>query len=316
MTPNNKIDLSIVIPGKNESYQIGPFFARLTPILESTSLNWEILFVNDGSTDDSLDILLARRNADPRIGIIDLSRNFGKEAALSAGMHHAKGSAVITMDADGQHQPEMIPKLIHHWHEGFEMVISQRINRRAEGWARYLASSWFYRIFNLASDVHLIPNGGDYRLFDRKAVDAYKKFGERNRFNKGLFSLLGFKQKIITHPSEDKGEIRKSRWGWKKLFGLAFDAFFSFSKFPIRVWTCFGFGASIIATCFAIYIVYGIIFYGREVPGYASLLIVTVLMGGVNMVGIGILGEYIGRVFTETQQRPLYIISSIHQNDD
>ena len=309
-----EIDLSVVIPGKNEAQEIEPLFARLVPILENLELKWEILFVNDGSTDETLDILLEKRSRDSRYGVIELSRNFGKEAALSAGLHHARGSAVITMDADGQHQPEIIPEFVRHWRAGFEMVISQRLDRKAEGWARYLTAALFYRIFNIAGDVRLIPHGGDYRLFDRKVVEVYKQFSERSRFNKGIFALLGFKQKIIPHPSEEKSSIRPTKWGWKKLFALAFDAFFSFSKLPLRVWMFFGTLAILASLVFLIYIISGILFYGRDVPGYASLLTVIVLMGGINMIGVGILGEYISRIFTETKRRPLYIVSALHQD--
>lgn len=309
------IELSVVIPGKNEAEQIEPLFARLIPILEATGLAWEILFVNDGSTDNTLEVLLKKRSTDERIGVIDLSRNFGKEAALSAGLHNARGAAVITMDADGQHQPELIPDFVRHWQEGFEMVVSQRIDRRAEGWWRFIAAGGFYRIFNWFSDIQLIPHGGDFRLFDRKVVEAYKQFSERNRFNKGLFALLGFRQKIISHPSENKTDVRPTKWGWKKLFGLAFDAFFSFSKLPLRLWMFFGALAILFALGFLVYIIYTIVIFGRDVPGYASLLTVIVLMGGVNMVGVGVLGEYLHRTFTETKARPLYIVREIHQND-
>lgn len=308
-------DLSIVIPGKNEREQIDPLFADLVPILENLGLKWEILFVDDGSTDDSVPHLLTLREADKRIAVLALSRNFGKEIALSAGLHHARGNAVISMDADGQHQPSLIPQLVQFWQEGFDMVTAQRIERAAEGWMRALTASLFYRIFNWVSDVHLTPHAGDFRLFDRKVIEAYKKFSEHNRFNKGLFALLGFKQKIISHPSEDKKNTRATKWGWGKLFGLAFNALFSFSKLPLRLWMGLGFLSILFSLGFLIYIITGIVLYGKEVPGYASLLTAVVMMGGVNMVGVGILGEYITRTFIETKRRPLYLIREHHQGE-
>ena len=315
MSESSEIDLSVVIPGKNEANQIDSLFKRLIPILESLGLKWEILFVNDGSTDESLALLLNWRKQDSRIGAIDLSRNFGKEAALSAGLHHARGQAIISMDADGQHQPELIPDFIRYWREGYEMVITQRVGRRVEGWARYHTTAWFYRIFNMIGDINLIPDAGDFRLFDRRVVEAYKQYGERTRFNKGVFALLGFKQKIISHPSEKSSDIRPTKWGWRKLFALAFDAFFSYSRFPIRLWMMMGSIAIMASLSFLIYIIFDTLLSGRAVPGYASLLTAVVLMGGINMVGVGILGEYISRIFTETKQRPLYIVRQIHQND-
>ena len=308
------IDLSLVIPIKNESEQIKPLLKRLDPILTKLALKTEILFINDGSADDSLAILRKRQKQDKRIAIIDLSRNFGKEAALAAGMHYARGDAIITMDADGQDPPELIPDFVARWREGFEMVVAQRTDRQSDGVIKHKSADWFYRLFNSIGDTQLIPHAGDFRLFDRKVIEAYRLLGERNRFNKGLFAWLGFKQTTIAHRREPSG--RASRWPSGKLFMLALDAFLSFSTIPIRIWTVLGVISAFSALGFAFYIIISTLLYGSDIEGYASLMVMILMIGGINMIGIGILGEYISRTFTESKQRPLYIIRAFYRDDD
>ena len=302
------IMLSVVIPVKNEAEQIEPLLKRLLKTIDALDFETEILFVNDGSTDETLARLLDFISKDKRIGMLDLSRNFGKEAALAAGLHHARGAAVITMDADLQDPPEVIPEFIKHWREGADMVVGQNVS------LRYKTSDWFYRIFNYIGDTKLIPHAGDFRLFDRQVVEAYRQLDERNRFNKGLFAWLGFKQHIL--PYEKVRTARRSRWPFFQLFMLAINAFLSFSTAPVRLWTGLGFLTAFAALGFAVFIITTTLVYGRDVPGYASLMAAVLLVGGINMIGIGLLGEYISRTFTESKGRPLYIIRKDYRKDE
>ena len=302
------IMLSVVIPVKNEAEQIEPLLKRLLKTIDALDFETEILFVNDGSTDETLARLLDFISKDKRIGVLDLSRNFGKEAALAAGLHHARGAAVITMDADLQDPPEVIPEFIKHWREGADMVVGQNVS------LRYKTSDWFYRIFNYIGDTKLIPHAGDFRLFDRQVVEAYRQLDERSRFNKGLFAWLGFKQHIL--PYEKVRTARQSRWPFFQLFMLAINAFLSFSTAPVRLWTGLGFLTAFAALGFAVFIITTTLVYGRDVPGYASLMAAVLLVGGINMIGIGLLGEYISRTFTESKGRPLYIIRKDYRKDE
>ena len=302
------IMLSVVIPVKNEAEQIEPLLKRLLKTIDALDFETEILFVNDGSTDETLARLLDFISKDKRIGMLDLSRNFGKEAALAAGLHHARGAAVITMDADLQDPPEVIPEFIKHWREGADMVVGQNVS------LQYKTSDWFYRIFNYIGDTKLIPHAGDFRLFDRQVVEAYRQLDERNRFNKGLFAWLGFKQHIL--PYEKVRTVRRSRWPFFQLFMLAINAFLSFSTAPVRLWTGLGFLTAFAALGFAVFIITTTLVYGRDVPGYASLMAAVLLVGGINMIGIGLLGEYISRTFTESKGRPLYIIRKDYRKDE
>ena len=302
------IMLSVVIPVKNEAEQIEPLLKRLLKTIDALDFETEILFVNDGSTDETLARLLDFISKDKRIGMLDLSRNFGKEAALAAGLHHARGAAVITMDADLQDPPEVIPEFIKHWREGADMVVGQNVS------LRYKTSDWFYRIFNYIGDTKLIPHAGDFRLFDRQVVEAYRQLDERSRFNKGLFAWLGFKQHIL--PYEKVRTARQSRWPFFQLFMLAINAFLSFSTAPVRLWTGLGFLTAFAALGFAVFIITTTLVYGRDVPGYASLMAAVLLVGGINMIGIGLLGEYISRTFTESKGRPLYIIRKDYRKDE
>ena len=307
--------ISVVIPVKDESEGLERLFGALMPVLDRITPDAELLFVNDGSEDDTVAALMARRESDPRIRVVDLSRNFGKEAALTAGLHLARGQAVVTMDADLQDPPDLIEAMVEKWREGAEMVTARRTTRDTDSFAKRLSATGFYHLFNRISDTKLPVNAGDYRLFDRAVVEAFRQLGERTRFNKGLFAWLGFRQAFVYHE-RPKGTRDESRWKPLKLIGFAIDGILSFSAMPIRLFTIGGLIVALLAMLFAVWIVLQTLLFGRDVPGYASMMVSILLIGGINMFGIGLLGEYLGRTFTETKRRPLYLVRSDTGADD
>ncbi|WP_417518492.1 glycosyltransferase family 2 protein [Minwuia sp.] len=299
--------LSVVIPVKDEADGLDRLFDALMPVLDGITDDVELLFINDGSDDRTVEMLAARRADDPRIRILDLSRNFGKEAALTAGLHHATGQAVVTMDADLQDPPDLIAEMVAAWREGAEMVTARRTSRSTDSFMKRFTANGFYRLFNRISDTQLPTNAGDYRLFDRAVVEAFRQLGERTRFNKGLFAWLGFRQTFVYHE-RPPGTRDESRWKPLKLITFAVDGILSFSTLPVRLFTIGGLIVAVLALGFALWIVLATLLFGRDVPGYASMMVSILLIGGINMFGIGLLGEYVGRTFTETKQRPLYLV--------
>lgn len=305
--------ISIIIPMKNEAAGLSNLFERLLPILQNCRTDFEIIAINDGSTDQTLPMLLDLQKSLPCLRIADLSRNFGKEAALTAGLTLARGAAAIPLDADLQDQPDLIPQMIEKWQEGYETVLAVQKVRGADNFLKKSTAKGFYRIFNLFSDTHLIPNARDFRLLDRKVIDAFLALPERSRFNKGLFAWLGFKTYVIYFTTSERN-TGKSKWGYKKLLRLALDGLTSFSSLPLKIWGYIGFLSAAVGLAYGIYIVMRTIVYGIDLPGYASMLTAILFFGGLNLIGIGVLGEYIARIFLETKQRPLYIIRDVHEN--
>jgi polyisoprenyl-phosphate glycosyltransferase len=299
---------------KNEADGLPILFAQLLPHLENCGKTFEIIAVNDGSTDATLSRLLEFQKTIPVLRIVDLSRNFGKEAALTAGMAAARGDAAIPIDADLQDPTELIPQLIAKWEEGYEMVIAARDDRSTDSPAKRLFSQNFYRIFNRFSETQLVPDAGDFRLFDRKFINAFLSLPERTRFNKGLFAWLGFRSCVITHARSERA-VGKSQWNYRKLFRFALDGITSFSAAPLKVFSYIGFINAVCALIYLIYIVIDTLLYGNNVPGYPSLIALILFFGGLNMIGIGILGEYVSRIFTETKQRPLYVVRHLYEPD-
>ena len=308
MKKQSDITLSVVIPVKDEENQIQPFLDRLVTVLGGLDFETEILFVNDGSRDETLPRLLAQMKTDPRIVILNLSRNFGKEAAVTAGMHHARGDAVLAMDVDLQSPPEVIPEFIKHWRDGAEVVFGHNTTFKP------ILSALFYRLFNYIGDTKIRPHSGDFQLLDRKAVEAYRQLGESNRFNKGLFTWLGFKQHYV--PYQKTPTTRTPRFSFIRRVALATNAILSFSAVPVRIWTGFGLLVALASLSFAAFIAARTLLLGVDVPGYASLMIAVLLVGGINMIGTGVLGEYIIRTFTESKKRPLYFVSEIYRQDE
>lgn len=291
----------------NEEESIAAFFDRLLPALEALGETFEIVCVNDGSRDATLEKLLAARQRESRIRILDLSRNFGKEAALTCGIDHARGDAVIPIDADLQDPPELIAEMVRLWRQGFDVVLAQRIDRGTDHFLKRKTAEWFYRLHNAISEPSIPPNVGDFRLMDRAVVDALKSLPERRRFMKGLFAWVGFHQATIPYTREARhaGESKFSGW---RLWNFALEGITSFSTAPLRVWTYLGLAIALAAFVFGAFIIGRVLLLGRDLPGYASLITVVLFLGGVQLIGLGILGEYLGRIYSETKGRPIYIV--------
>lgn len=310
--------ISVLIPMKNEANGFNLLFEKLIFILESCKhqyqIPYEIIVINDGSTDNTLDLLLEVQKTLPALRIIDLSRNFGKEAALTAGLSYASGDAAIPIDADLQDQPDLILELIKKWKEGFETVIGVRNTRHNDTFLKRTTAKLFYKIFNLFSDTKILPNAGDFRLLDRKVINAFLALPERTRFNKGLFAWLGFRSCILYFDRSERA-VGKSKWSYKKLFQLAIDGITSFSSTPLKIWSYIGIISATLSLAYAFFIFLRTLLFGIDVPGYASLIVVVLFIGGINMMSVGILGEYVARIFLETKGRPLYVIRSIYENN-
>lgn len=301
------LELSIVVPVYNEAETLHSFFQRLEAVLTSLDVVYEVIFVNDGSTDATLAVLRELRKHCAALRIIDLSRNFGKEVALSAGLDYAEGAAVIPIDADLQDPPELIPELLAQWRAGYDVVYATRRARKGETWMKRGTAHVFYRLLSYMSDTQVPRDTGDFRLMDRRVVIALRDLPERTRFMKGLFAWVGFKQTAVyfERPPRQAGN---SKISYLKLWNLALDGIISFSSFPLRVWSYIGLFFALSAMLYAAFIVLRTLIIGIELPGYASLMTVILFIGGVQLIGLGVIGEYLGRVYTEVKHRPLYLV--------
>lgn len=304
--------ISIIIPMKNESGMLNHLFSTLNDILSQTPLESEIIIVNDGSTDNTLEELLAIQQHDKRIKIIDFSRNFGKENAVYAGFAHATGDCAVTLDADLQDPPELLLQMIEKWQEGYEVVTAVRSSRETDSIVKRSTASLFYKIISKISDVKLTPNAGDYRLLDRAVVDAFLTLTERTRFNKGLFTWLGFREYKLYHKRVERVS-GTSKWNYFKLFNFAFDGITSFSTAPLKIWTYLGVAVSLLAFLYGSFIIIKTLVLGIDLPGYASLAAMLLFFSGIQLIGIGVLGEYVGRLFIESKKRPLYVIRKVYE---
>jgi glycosyltransferase involved in cell wall biosynthesis len=307
MTDVKKL-VSIVVPFYNEAAGISTFRAALLPCLEAIpDIAWEIICVDDGSADATLNALLAIQAQDPRFAVIELSRNFGKEAALTAGLDAARGDAVIPIDADLQDPPELIAEMIAAWRAGAEVVLARRSDRSTDGVLKRKTAAWFYRLHNRLSKTKIPENVGDFRLMDRIVVDAVKHLPERQRFMKGLFAWVGFRTVTIDYVRAGRaaGETKFSGFA---LWNFALEGLTSFSTTPLKIWTYIGAVSATLTAAYALFIVLRTLVMGIHVPGYASLLVAVLFFGSVQLISIGLLGEYIGRIYIETKQRPTYLI--------
>lgn len=307
--------VSILIPSKNESEALEHLFSRLIPILKQLPTRYEMVFINDGSDDNTLELLLQRQKETPEIVIVDLSRNFGKESALVAGFASCSGDAAISIDADLQDPPELILEMVDNWLNGYEVVTAVRESRETDTSTKRHTAGLFYKIMNKISDTKLTPNAGDYRLLNRAAIDAFLKLEEKVRFNKGLLSWIGFNEKIIYHKREER-VAGETKWNYWKLFKFSIDGITSFSKAPLELWTYIGVFIAVMSFVYGTYIIVKSLIFGADVPGYPSLVTFLLFFSGLQMIGIGMLGSYIGRIFIETKRRPLYIIRKIHTSEE
>jgi len=305
-TPSGLL-ISVVVPMFNEAEALDAFFDRLVPVLRGITADYEVICVDDGSTDSTFDLLTRRHAGDGRIKVLRLSRNFGKEIALTAGLDFARGAAVIPIDADLQDPPELIPELVAKWREGFDVVLARRADRSADSLKKRLTAGGFYRMIGRLSKIPIPANVGDFRLMDRRVVGALALLPERTRFMKGVFAWLGFPQATVDYQRAPRiAGAAKQRF--HPLWNLALEGIVSFTNLPLKIWSYVGFACAAAAAAYGGYIVARTVVYGIEVPGYASLLTVVLFMNGLILLGLGIIGEYLSRIFIEIKGRPLYLV--------
>jgi len=302
--------LSVVAPAFNEGDVLDKFHERLAKVLDEVPLDAEVVYVNDGSTDATAAVLERLAASDPRVAVLELSRQFGKERALTAGIDYARGDAVVVIDADLQDPPELIPELVAPWREeGFEVVYAVRVRRAGESLLRRGTAALFYRVIRRVSRVDIPRNTGDFRLMSRRAVDELKRLRERHRFMKGLFAWVGFAQKPIPYHREPRSAGR-SKWNYWRLWNFALTGITSFTIAPLKVATYLGLLIALLSFVYALVIVYKTLVWGNPVAGYPSLMTVILFLGGVQLMTMGVMGEYLGRMFEEVKQRPLYVVKS------
>lgn len=303
--------LSIIIPFYNEQEVISECQQRISSAVEAIDMQVELLYINDGSKDDSLNILIALMQQDKRIKIIDLSRNFGKENAMTAGLDKAKGDAVIIIDADLQDPPELIAEMVKTWRTGFDIVYAKRTMRKGESLVKKVTARLFYKLINKISDHEIPENVGDFRLMSRQAIDALNQVRERKRFMKGLFSWIGFPQTAIEY-SRDPRLAGKTNWNYRKLIKFAIEGISSFTQKPLRLATYMGFITALGAFILGLFYIIKTLMFGETIQGFPTLITMILFFSGVQLLSIGILGEYIGHMFIESKQRPLYFIKKTY----
>lgn len=316
--PRNQenIKLSLVVPVFNESETVCLFIERVKKVFDKfNKINLEVIFINDGSNDDTLENLLELQTQHAEICIVDLSRNFGKEAALTAGLQAVSGHIVLPIDVDLQDPPELIIEMIQKWREGYDVVVGKRINRDSDSWAKRNFATWFYRIHNKISEPKIPENVGDFRLMDRSVIDALNQLPESRRFMKGLFAWIGFRTTSVEYirPERIAGTTKFNGW---RLWNFALEGITSFSIDPLRIWLYLGSIVALISFLFAIFIVLKVLFYGVDAPGYASVMVAVTFLGGLQLIGIGIVGEYLGRCYIESKRRPIYLVRRLYRQQD
>lgn len=308
--------VSVVVPFYNEEAGIDRFHEQLTTQLDLIAdVNWQIICVDDGSKDATLAALRALAARDARFKVIELSRNFGKEAAMTAGLDYATGDAVIPIDADLQDPPSLIAEMIAAWRGGAEVVEARRVDRSSDGLLKRKSAAWFYKFHNRLSKTKISENVGDFRLMDRVVVDALKRLPERQRFMKGLFAWVGFKTVTINYTRAPRA-AGETKFSFFALWNFALEGVTSFSTAPLKFWTYLGVVSAVLTFSYAVYIVLRTLISGINVPGYASLLVAVLFFGSVQLISIGLLGEYIGRIYIETKLRPVYIIRKVYGGDN
>lgn len=304
--------ISILIPAYNEEAVLEKLFARLGNLASGTKeYEFEFLFVNDGSRDNTLEIIREYAERDDRIAYVNLSRNFGKEIAMIAGLDHVTGDATVIIDADLQDPPELIPKMVRYWEDGYDDVYARRKTREGESWFKKFTSKMYYKTLKSLTNITIQEDTGDFRLLDMRVVEALKQFRESQRNTKAMFSWVGFNKKEILYDRDERA-AGSTKWNYLKLINLAIDGITSFTTAPLRISTVLGFIVSLVAFIYLVYIVIRTILFGPDLGGYPSMMAVILFLGGIQLISLGIIGEYIGRIFNETKQRPLYLVEEYH----
>lgn len=305
--------ITILIPAYNEELVLDALYERLARLArDAKSFNFEFLFINDGSHDETLGKVKLLAKDDPKVSYVNLARNFGKEIAMAAGFDYAIGEAVVIIDADLQDPPELIPEMIRYWEEGFDDVYARRRSRDGESWLKKKTSSWYYRLLQSSTSIPIQVDTGDFRLLDRRCIEALKSFKESQRNTKGLFSWIGYRKKEIFYD-RDPRIAGETKWNYSKLIDLAINGLTSFTTSPLRISSFLGFGVSIVTFVYIIYLLIRPLFGVPTGDGYSSLMAVILFLGGVQLLSIGIIGEYVARIFIETKARPLYLVEEYHE---
>ena len=307
-----KRKISLVSPFYNEEKGVQAFFNRINEVFAPLADRYdlEVIAINDGSRDQTFEELVKAKANNDYLTVVDLSRNFGKEAAISAGLDFATGDAVIPIDSDLQHPPEVIIELIEKWEEGAEVVLAKRVDRETDRPIQKLTANYFYKLHNRISDIDIPADVGDFRLMDRKVVEALKTLPETRRFMKGLFAWVGFRTTTVEYKVAPREHGTTSFNTWK-LWNFALEGITSFSSAPLRVWTYLGCAVSALSFVYAAYLLIKTLLFGADAPGYASIMITVLFASGVQLIGIGVLGEYVGRIFAESKKRPVYIVRDV-----
>ena len=303
--------LSVVVPAFNETEVLPEFHRRITEVMRATGADYEILYVDDGSTDDTAAVLNAFRERDEAVAIIELSRNFGKEVAISAGLDHAQGDAVIIIDADLQDPPELIDEFLREWHNGYDVVSGKRTSREGESFLKVTTAKWFYRVINRLSDVEIPHDTGDFRLLSRRALDALKTLRETHRYMKGLYAWIGFPHKEVPYLRHARA-AGHTKWNYWRLWNFALEGITSFSDVPLKIATYLGVLTSGVAFLYGLFFLIRTLLFGNPVPGYPSLVLIVLFLGGIQLICLGIIGEYLARTYNESKARALYFIKGYH----
>ena len=313
---NEKKLISVLVPAYNEEAVLNILYARLVKLMNNTkNYDFEVLLVNDGSTDNTLSIMKDLRKKDNRFCYLNLSRHYGKEIAMIAGLDYIKGDCVVIIDADLQDPPELIPEMIKFWEDGYDDVYAKRISRKGEIWFKKFTSKMYYKLLQCVTNIKIQKDTGDFRLLDRRCVEALKQMRESERYTKGLYSWIGYSKKEILYNREPRAK-GKTKFNYRKLIKLSIDGLTSFTTAPLRLSTIIGILISIVAFIYMLVIIFKTIFYGVDVAGYASTIVVMLFLGGIQLIFLGIIGEYLGRAFYESKGRPLYFIDCYNEKKE
>jgi glycosyltransferase involved in cell wall biosynthesis len=308
--PGTLPSISVVAPAYNEQEVLGEFHRRVTEVMRGLGGDYEIVLINDGSRDNTLALMHALRERDPHVTVVDLSRNFGKEIALSAGLDYTKGDVVVVLDSDLQDPPELIPQMLEVWREGYDVVYGMRSVREGETWFKKATARYFYRLIEHVSRVEIPKDTGDFRLMSRRAVQALARLREEHRFMKGLFAWIGFPSKPFLYRRDPRA-AGETKWNYWKLWNFAIEGITSFTVAPLKVSTYLGLFVAVVSLIYAVFVIWKAMVYGDPVRGYPSLMAVILFLGGVQLISVGLLGEYVGRIFNEVKRRPLYLVNRL-----